>query len=415
MLPLTATDQAAEQNSLTQKQEDAAQKALKKIFLNWFVSLILILCGLAIFYVTVHWALSEKKRTRIGYEYVKLDDGLQAHIDQIYVANKSDAEAGQQAADTAPVSSLTCTTSDCKAERVIDYLNNYYNQNLDSEQTEHILKHLRKASDQEAISFLHGQRFRVKSYFWLTGPEVYFEIMFWSIFGVICSLLYMLSDLHRKSSSNDDTDNPKESFDPSEIPYQIAKIFYAPFTILVIILGYNYVQGSNVQDISTSKGMLVFAFLGGFFSGRLMAFLNRLKDALLPAGDSAASASTTTGNTPPPINGQDQEVVLDLDPAIDAALLTAISQNGLPSAVVTFTNGAGQVVNASPKAQQLPVFSYVAPGITPGTYTINAEWEGSVQTAANPAPQTVNLVARTEVNADQNATPIRITMRLSAH
>jgi len=48
-----------------------------------------------------------------------------------------------------------------------------------------------------------------------------------------------------------------------------------------------------MTDITIGKGLLLFAFICGFFSGRVIKFIDRLKDLLLPVSDSTGNGTTT--------------------------------------------------------------------------------------------------------------------------
>jgi hypothetical protein len=77
-------------------------------------------------------------------------------------------------------------------------------------------------------------------------------------------------------------------------------MFYAPVCALVLVLGYNLLNtDSKMTDISIGKGLVLFSFICGFFSGRVIKFIDRLKDLVLPISDGSAgtAATTTTDST----------------------------------------------------------------------------------------------------------------------
>ncbi|MDB5014423.1 MAG: hypothetical protein JWQ25_2625 [Daejeonella sp.] len=240
-----------------------------------------------------------------------------------------------------------------KLTKAIRLINNEFNNKIDPVQLDSIKNYLASATDLEATAYLADARFQVKSYFWLTGPAVYFEIIFWSIFGVISSLLFSLGLIGKNSTTI--PNDPSTEFDSSEIPYQFAKILYAPICTLVIVLGYNFFNDTNMADISSGKGVIVFAFIGGFYSSRVIALLDRLKEVVLPgdANSTAPKSSKTLGGNsadttetyspqidPPPPPPDEKEITEDAqDEAEVAPDPNAVT---LPGDANTTTSGTNQ-------------------------------------------------------------------------
>lgn len=134
-------------------------------------------------------------------------------------------------------------------------------------------KYFKNLSPASLTASLDKQKIQVSSYFWLSGKWAYAEIIYWALFGVLASLIFYVSDIAK---------DPKTPFNPKQIPSQIAKLFYAPLVTLILIFSYDYFAGENAVDIEASKGMLIVSFLLGFYSGRAMEMLNRVKELLLP-------------------------------------------------------------------------------------------------------------------------------------
>lgn len=162
----------------------------------------------------------------------------------------------------------------CKINKALLYVRTEFDNKLQADQEDVIKAYIRTFNAQEVGSYLAQLKLKVSSYFWLSGPWMYLEMMFWVIFGVICSNLFSLGNLGRTKGF--------ASFDPREVPYQIAKFFYAPFCAIILVLTYNYIKHKDVIEVSSTEGIIVFAFIIGLFSGRMMSFLERFKDALLP-------------------------------------------------------------------------------------------------------------------------------------
>lgn len=120
------------------------------------------------------------------------------------------------------------------------------------------------------LSVLPSIEIPTKSYFWLNSDMKYLEVIFWSIFGVLASLLYFISEAIRN-----------DNFKAEEIPVYLAKVAYAPLITLVIVFSYKLLTGS-VSFNNTSLELLVFSFILGFFSGRAIEMLNKIKDVILP-------------------------------------------------------------------------------------------------------------------------------------
>ena len=110
------------------------------------------------------------------------------------------------------------------------------------------------------------------SFFWLTDGWIYLEIIFWSLFGLICSLLYNVSEAVRV-----------ENFKETEKPIHLAKLIYTPFIVLIIYLAADTLTSENSLSVPKyGTGVMVFAFILGFFSRRSIELLDRLKEIILP-------------------------------------------------------------------------------------------------------------------------------------
>jgi len=114
--------------------------------------------------------------------------------------------------------------------------------------------------------------FKSKSFFFLTDWWIYLEIIFWSLFGLICSLLYNVSEIVRQGKFNE-----------NEIPGHFSKLIYTPFMVLIIYLALDMLTLDNDINVSVhGKGIIVLSFILGFFSRRTVELLNRIKEIILP-------------------------------------------------------------------------------------------------------------------------------------
>jgi hypothetical protein len=361
---------------------------------EWYRFLVLLLLILVTAYLLSHIILGRLDPTA-GYEYVKLDKEQIQQIDRIYFSNVDDSLA---------VAVTDCPADSPKVYRVVDYIRVEFSNKVDSAQLQEIFTHLLPAKPLEATGFLGNIRLRIRSYFWLTGPEVYFEIVFWSWFGVIASLLFNLGMVARNKTTN--LQDPATLFDSSEIPYQFAKLFYAPLCTLALVLGYNYFTDENIVDISSSKGVIVFAFVGGFYSARVVALLDRLKEVLLPNGSIPESQSITTASQTMLAN---IKVLLELDDSFTPEeVRNDIIEIGLGNATVILKNEVdGELISASREGEdQSAVFS--VPNLKAGRYTIQAAL--TMQIADN-AP--VNLEASQIEELKASDTSVVLKMKKS--
>jgi hypothetical protein len=113
--------------------------------------------------------------------------------------------------------------------------------------------------------------FKVKSFFWLTGARLFLEIVFWSLFGLMANLMFSVPIA--------------ENFDKKRIPEHIGKIFYTPFSAIIIYLSINaLVNGGSIVFDGIGKSVIVLAFILGFFTRRTILLIGKIKDLILPVG-----------------------------------------------------------------------------------------------------------------------------------
>jgi|GEM_PF-5353768 len=196
------------------------------------------------------------------------------------------------------------------------------------------------------LSILPAISVSTGSYFWLNTNKKYIEVIFWSIFGVLASLLYFISEAMRTNS-----------FKPTEISVYLAKIFYAPLISVIIIFSYKLITSSNSAKFdNTSTELLVFSFILGFFSGRAIELLNKIKDIILPgkttAEDEAANYSTIKGSIKLPQG------------------LTGITPDKVKLSLIP-SSGTGKTIEAN----ALSDGSFKITGIPKGEYNLKAELE----------------------------------------
>lgn len=360
---------------------------------QWFRIVAIGLISLVSIYILLHLTASGNK-----YEFAKLDQNEIQQISKIYFTdsvniNKAAKDKQQVKIDSADIKNKTdsvdtthkntatgnptitdlkklkpkikkvdfsrCDSID-KCERVIQYLKSEYQ--IDTEQIDSFREYLCCAKPLEATGFLSNLKLRVRSYFWLTGPTSYFEIIFWTLFGVLCNILFSLGIISKKSTNN--PNEPATYFDSSEIPSQVAKIFYAPLSTLVIVFGYNYFTGQSLADISSSKGIIVFAYVGGFYSERLIAFLDRLKDVLLPNSGKADVPQTKQA-------ALRNAVIQLIKPTQPTGVPDMIPTIDLSTAIVTLTYQQTGETSFAKNIDKSQHSLFIADFIKPGMYKID--------------------------------------------
>jgi hypothetical protein len=217
------------------------------------------------------------------------------------------------------------------------------------------------------VTFIQNARFKVKSYFWLAGPHTYVEVIFWTIFEVITSILFYIAMAISKGTG----------FKPSETPGHLAKIAYSPFISLIIIFSYNYLSNpDSFFDVSASKGTLIISFLLGFYSSRAMKLLDKLKDIVLPYGDDSKSVITPTSTTDPSLmaaNPVGSSVNVDIN-LNDPQHPDAEELNGhISQTVVSLVpQGGGEPILLNKTGEDELEGLFAAQNVPTGNYTLTA-------------------------------------------
>jgi len=284
---------------------------------------------------------------------------------------------------------------------LIAYLKSEMHQQLDQKEFTRTMDLISKMNHESVIDFLAEKKFLVHSVFWLTGNKAYTEALLWSLMGVLVSLIYYVSIANTKSLHTAGTDD-SGSFDPAEISGQVAKMFYAPTCTIVLILGYQYLIDTNnsMIDISVNNGLIVFAFISGFFSGRVMRFLDRLKELVLPFGTSSQPTITQS------IQSGDLEVVLDLSESVSKSEYgAAIAEAGFNAATVSLIpKTGGDIISLiNPPDDQADTF--FGKDIAYGTYTLQAQlsYQSDDQTI-------INLTASKEIEIKNNQETVTVLL-----
>lgn len=260
---------------------------------NWLLLLIIMLVGTLIIYLSVHSLEQFTAEKANKYfddpheaEYKTMDNADISHITALINAGSTfiptanlvqvDSTTGEQIVQAMPNVRFK-DNPNCRVVKdyVLSQLPYVYPQD-----TAKIFSLLDEQPNSLAVSFIETARFRVKSYFWLSGPHTYLEIIFWTIFGVLTSILFYIGAAIANGTG----------FKPEETPGHLAKIAYSPFISLIIIFSYNLISNpDSFLDVSASKGTLIVSFLLGFYSSRAMKLLDKLKDVVLPYGENTSA------------------------------------------------------------------------------------------------------------------------------
>jgi len=290
---------------------------------------------------------------------------------------------------THPINEQKSPKSNCSAQTILD------------NQIDDLDAILIELNTKDVTSYILSERFKVDSYFWLGGPNMYWETVFWSILGVLTSLIYYVS-LANQFKLKGQTDDDIGPFDPSEISSQVAKIFYAPAVTLVLVLTYSFVRGKtqNGIDIGVNHGLILFAFMAGFYSGRLMKLLDQLKKTVLPLSSDGGASKTT-----PEKGSADVSITLQLDKAANIPNASDIVEAGFNKATVTLTPAAGGAAIVLDAPKQDPGVAFTGSKIAFGKYTVKATLAFEGKSAV------INLVGSQdiEVAADKKAFTISLT------
>jgi hypothetical protein len=354
---------------------------------TWFRDLVCLITVLAMVYVGLHVRLSNES---YNYEYNKLSQDQMQLVNRIYLDG--------QTTDTSK--KVKAAAMQASATRIMAYMDNIFDGEIERAQTRQVAAFLSSSNAQEATAYLNGTRFKVHSYFWLVGPAVYWEVVFCALFGVICNLLFVLGAVG--SNSTTDLANPETQFDSSEILGQVAKIIYAPICTLALVLGYNFIKGQNIVDIDSSKGLLVFGFIGGYYSSRVISLMDRLKDVILPNSGTAALAPAGA-----PAMIQQVKISLALDPSVPPNVAAVATGPALNSATVQITMaGTTSTIKGTHVAGD-PDGMFTLLSVMTGTYTLTATLP------AIPAPPAVpvNLTATLTGPIQSGTTAIPLNLK----
>ena len=227
----------------------------------------------------------------------------------------------------------------CRADKVLLFLNHEFDNKISPEQAQAIRQYIGTFNNQDVGVFLADYKIKLRSYFWLAGPLIYAESIFWVIAGVICSLMFAVGAAMSSRG--------KRIFNGKQVISQLARMFYAPFLTIVILLAYNYFSNNTTLSSNLGQGIIIFAFIMGLFSGRVMNFFDRLKQLILPSEENAVMAIPVAGSTVniPVANTTQPRTENENTTASHPVESFAIDENGELNALIKQKKADGELVD----------------------------------------------------------------------
>jgi hypothetical protein len=379
---------------------------------GWLLTLCLVLVLVSAIYLILH-------SCNKGSDHKKLDNVQLLNIDNILAAYPdTNLLAGKDPVTKKIILNLRVQ----RDSALTNFLQSEYNGQVNKYWADQMNKLLINLNNKDAKTYLNGKEIIVNSFFWFVGPGTYAEVLFWALIGVLTSLIYYVSNANGiKIKQTDETDSDTADtagtgpFNTAEIPGQVSKLFYAPVSALVLVFGYNLLGDSTTKmtDITMGNGLLLFSFISGFFSGRVMKFLDKLKDLILPLGSSASTTTTpdaavdTESNTP---NEKVTDVTVDLQlvPALSSTPEGAdIVDLGFNSAVVTLKPETGELITLSKPADDQSS-GFTATQVPLGKYTLQAAMASKIGNAVT------NLSASTDIEVSEANKAFQLEMDKTA-
>lgn len=249
----------------------------KTTWLLWASAIVTILVTI---YLYLHFSPSEKgdkktsntiERYSNGIE-VKFLDKTQLNVITLLINNSKPAPQSTDSLQSDKKdSAIKQKDSDLKTRQLItDFLNESFD--LRNKNENKVIQRVMTTDFENLQAILPTYPIYVNSFFWLTSPGILLEVVFWSLFGLMASLLFGVTSA--------------AVFDPKLVPEHIGKFFYTPFLVIIIYLSLNALtnEGSIVLE-GEGKGTIVLAFVLGFYTRRAIILLGKIKDIILPAKD----------------------------------------------------------------------------------------------------------------------------------
>ncbi|WP_183564870.1 hypothetical protein [Mucilaginibacter sp. SP1R1] len=364
---------------------------------GWLLTLCVILVIVGVSYL---WAHSCYK----GTDHKKLDSNQLLNIDNVLaVYPDPDSVFNPLLKDKVKLKVAIVKTRGERDKALFNFLTSEFGCQIDECCLKEMDGLLVDLNNKDVKTYLNTKEVIVKDFFWFVGPGSYVEVLYWSLIGVLVSLIYYVSLANRqqlKQIGDDDTGILDTAgvgaFDSSEISGQVSKLFYAPVCALVLVLGYDMLSssGNKMTDISMGKGLILFSFISGFFSGRVIKFIDQLKELVLPLGskDKPTTGTPTADNPPADQKNADITVELQLAAALSAQGADVID-GGFNSAIVTLKPQTGDAITLTkPVDDQGAIFN--AAKVPFGKYNLQATM------ASKSGDTIINLAASKDIEVN---------------
>lgn len=111
-------------------------------------------------------------------------------------------------------------------------------------------------------------RLKICSFLWLGGYCFFWEILFWSLLGLMCNFMYNASEnLKAGTWSN------------AEVPIYLGKLIYTPIVSLILyLIAMTYSNSDGLFQQGEAYALVILSFVLGYFSRRSIELLESLKD-----------------------------------------------------------------------------------------------------------------------------------------
>jgi hypothetical protein len=237
-----------------------------QIVTNWFRITGFVLTSLVAVYLIAHNCIP-------GSEIVKLSKQELTDVNLIVFGSDNDAAIGGSS-DTTQTAIVAASKRNFSLRKAAVYRFLFSTRKpVDEKDSITFVKYFNGFEPQQFVTVMSNYPIRSQSYFWLTAPGIYLEVIFWSLFGLLASLFYYVSEAIRKGEYN-----------TKEVNVHIAKFFYTPFSALIIFFSINALtKTGDIVITEFSNSSIVLSFILGFFSGRTVELLGKIKDLILPA------------------------------------------------------------------------------------------------------------------------------------
>lgn len=194
-----------------------------------------------------------------------------------------------------------------RVKKAMIYISSQYGEEIDPMQMATIQQYISTFTPRETGIFLADYRLRLRSFFWLSGKLLYAEVVSWVIFGVLCSLLFFIG----KNAGREQAINFRV------VIFQSARLLYAPFAAVILVLVYSYLKGNATLHVEASELIIIFGFLLGFYSGSVMELMDRLRGNSTPPERYAPLTTSPSAIDPVPAHGSEEAQQYDTKPVAE--------------------------------------------------------------------------------------------------